>query len=114
MIRTETRLACQDEDILWAYEDAIDDREPGIEVAIAHCAGCPVSEACYQHGLTTHAKGVFGGRLLGLKQYQARKGVCLRGHDISGENGRLRRDGRSRCLICEAEGSRRRKLRRAS
>lgn len=104
MPRTDQALACHDPDLLWAFDGSTDGRvgsEQAVIAAVTACQGCPVALECLQHGLDTKSSGVFGGLLLEPLRYR-QTGVCKRGHDITGPNGRKRSDGHKSCRICEA------------
>lgn len=111
MIPTDVVTACQNPDLLWAFEDAIDGKDLGARVAMEACTGCPVSLPCLEQGRELKAGGVWGGVLLTHSRYR-QKGVCERGHALDGPNGRKRIDGTKGCRICETAARLRREARR--
>ena len=99
MIATETRLACQSPDLLPIFDAAIDGKD--LDQAVAACRGCPVAAECYQHGIDTRSRGVFGGIFLTGRPRFRQGDYCSRNHPLTGPNGRVRVDGTRSCRICE-------------
>lgn len=101
MPSVETALACQDPELFWAYDQAIGEDPHAVKVAVTACTGCPISLACYQHGVDTRSAGVFGGVLLAIQPRWTQADHCKRGHPLTQAASRRRTDGTRACRTCE-------------